>query len=152
MIDDIAAVGPPSSNYTKTKDPNLVMGKYGAPITYGEFINANKNGYAWKNFHAYADYVGGWAKPIPKETIAAPYYRTPGGAPNIPTYDIEVLKNRYNDQPQVLQALNRNIAKPGEVPQLGPDDADLIRALIAKEKYTSGTYTTMPDVANLKKN
>ncbi len=124
-----------SPNYTPTPDPKVVIGKHGATITYDDFVNANKNGYAWKDFPAYADYVGGWAKPLPKESVPPPpYYRHYPAGPNIPTAAIELLKARYADDPKVGQLLQRNAAKPGEVPMYGPDDGDVIKALIAKEQ------------------
>lgn len=123
-----------SPNYTVTKDPNVVMGKFGVPITHDDFVNANKNGYAWKDFPAYADYVGGWAKPIISQATPPPYYRAYGNLPNIPTADVEILRSKYSDNPQVQQALNRNIAKPGEIPQFASQDADLINQLITAEK------------------
>lgn len=130
--------GGSSPNYTKTKDPNVVIGKYGVPITMDDFKHANANGYAWKDLDAYADYVGGWSRPIaPSQTTSPPYYRTYGGTPNIPTGDVELLKAKYADDPKIQTILNRNIAKPGEVPMFGVSDADLIHQLITKEKVTA---------------
>lgn len=127
-----------SPNYTKTKDPNMVIGKYGVPITMDQFKHANANGYGWVDFDSYANYVGGWARPItPSQTTPPPYYRTYGGTPNIATGDIELLKAKYADDPKVQTVLNRNIAKDGEVPMYGLSDADLIRQLITKEKVTA---------------
>ncbi len=122
-------------NFTTTDDPNVVIGKKGAIIKYDDFVQANKNGYAWKDFPAYADYVGGWAnKPPVDPTPPPPYYRHYPAGPNIPTAAIEMLKARYADDPKVSQLLQRNAAKPGEVPMYGPDDGDVIKALIAKEQ------------------
>ena len=130
--------GKVNPNYTATNDPDVVIGKHGAVITKKDFEQANKNGYAWKDFPAYADYVGGWARELPKQsTPPPPYYRTYGGTPNIPTADIEILKAKYANDPKVSQILNRNIAKDGEVPLYGVSDADIIRDLITKEKVTA---------------
>lgn len=126
----------PNKNYTDTKDPNVKMGKHGVPITRAEFEHANANGYAWKDFDAYADYTGAWAKPITNQTTH-PYYRTYGGTPNIPGSDVAILQAKYAEDPTVQKILNRNIARPDEVPMYGPDDADAIRALINREKVTS---------------
>lgn len=132
---------PVSPNFTPTKDPNVVIGKYGAPITYDEFVKANKNGYAWKDFSAYADYVGGWARPNkPLAPPPPPYYRAYGGGENINSGDVAILQTRYADEPMVQQILQRNIAKTGEIPMFGADDADAIKALILKEKNTAQTY------------
>ncbi len=128
-----------------------MMGKYGVPITQQEFEQANKNGYAWKDLDAYADYVGGWAHPDTNQQPVSPYYRTYGGGPNINGGDVAILQARYANVPQVQQALNRNVAKPGEVPLFGPQDADLIRALIAKEKATAANYqVTNPTITATK--
>ncbi len=142
-----------SQNYTKTKDPNVVIGKHGVPITRADFEHANKNGYSWKDFDAYADYVGGWAKPITNPTPVSPYYRAYGQQTNIPGADIAILQAKYADDPTVSKILNSNIAKPGEVPMYGATDADTIRQLVAREKLTAmgshtpggGLYTAMTD-------
>lgn len=121
-----------SPNYTPTSDPKVVMGKHGVPITYDEFVNANKNGYAWKDFPAYADYVGGWAKPIENPIPVAPYYRAYAQKDPIHGADIAVLMGKHN--PDINKILTRNIAPAGEVPMFGSADADMLRALITKEK------------------
>lgn len=126
-----------SPNYTKTKDPNVVIGKYGVPITMDDFKHANANGYAWKDLDAYADYIGSWARPITQQAPPPPYYRTYGGTPNLPTGDVELLKAKYAGDPKISQVLNRNIAPQGEIPQYGVSDADIIRQLITKEKVTA---------------
>lgn len=129
---------PPSKNYTKTNDPNVVIGKYGVPITMDQFKHANANGYGWVDFDSYADYTGGWAKPISQQaTPPPPYYRTYGGTPNLATGDVELLKAKYADDPKVQTILNRNIAPQGQVPMYGVSDADLIRQLITKEKVAA---------------
>jgi len=145
-----------SPNYTPTADPKVVIGKHGATITYDEFLNANKNGYAWRDFPAYADYVGGWAQAAPRENVPPPpYYRTGTGRPNIPTADIALLKARYYDDPKISEILNRNSAPKGEVPMFGADDGDIVRALIAKEKVQASAshdpnYGLANAVANAK--
>lgn len=121
-------------NYTNTKDPNVKIGKHGVIITKQDFEQANSHGYAWKDLEAYADYVGGWAHPSPDIKPVSPYYRSYGGGPNINGGDIAILQARYNDNPQIQQILQRNIAKPGEVPMYGPSDADAIQQLIQNEK------------------
>lgn len=136
-LGDVPDIGV-TPNYTPTKDPNVVIGKYGAPITYDEFVKANNNGYAWKDFPAYADYVGGWARPNkPLGLPPPPYYRTYGGGANINSGDIAILQSRYADEPKVQQILQRNIAKSGEVPMYGPEDSDVIRQLILQEKMAA---------------
>jgi hypothetical protein len=126
----------PSPNYTPTKDPNVMMGKYGVPITMDQFNHANANGYAWKDFPSYADYVGGWAKPITDPIPIHPYYRAYGGQPNINGGDIAILAAK-ND-PKINQIITRNMAPAGQVPMYGSEDADIIRKLITQERLRSG--------------
>lgn len=150
-----AAPGDGSPNYTKTADPKVVIGKFGAPITYDEFVQANKNGYAWNTFEDYADYVGGWARPIKDPVPLQPYYRVYASKDNIPTGDIELLRAKYSDEPKVQQILARNVAPKGEVAMFGVDDGDVIRALIAKEKVLASSskdpnYGLATAVANAK--
>lgn len=135
-LGDIPNIGA-SPNYTPTPDPKVVIGKYGVPITEGDFINANKNGYAWKDFPAYADYVGGWARPIKNPTPISPYYRSYGGAPNINGGDIAILQSKYADMPHVQQILQRNIAPIGQIPMYSPEDSDAIRQMILQEKMAA---------------
>lgn len=125
---------PPDKNYTTTADPNVVIGKHGARITRADFEHANKNGYAWKDFDAYANYVGSWAKPI-VDTQYAPMYRAYAQKEPINGIDIRMLAAK-ND-PKINAILQRNIAKPGEVPMFGADDSDVIKGLIAAEKVNS---------------
>lgn len=127
-------INPPGKNYTPTSDPNVVIGKHGARITRADFEHANKNGYAWKDFDAYADYTGSWAHPI-AETQYAPMYRAYGQKEPINGIDVRILAAK-ND-PKINAILARNIAKPGEVPMFGPDDSDTIKMLIAAEKVNS---------------
>lgn len=133
---------PVSPNFTPTKDPNVVMGKYGVPITKEQFEFANKNGYAWKDFPAYADYVGGWARPISNPVSIHPYYRTYGGTPNISGGDIAILQAKYGDHPEIKKILTRNIAPNGETPMFGAADADIINSLILKEKNQAQMSST----------
>lgn len=119
-------------NYTPTKDPNVVIGKYGVPITMDDFKKANANGYAWVDFPAYANYVGGWAKPITDPVPIHPIYRVYGGTPNISGGDVAILAAK--DNPHINTILQRNIAKDGEVPMYSAQDADVIRALIQQER------------------
>jgi hypothetical protein len=51
--------------------------------------------------------------------------------------DVAILHAKYGDDPKISQILQRNIAKPGEAPMYGPEDADVIRKLITKERVTS---------------
>lgn len=132
----------PSPNYTPTKDPNVMMGKYGVPITRAQFEHANNNGYAWKDLDAYADYVGGFAHPIQNPIPISPYYRSYGGQPNINGVDIAVLAAK-ND-PKVNEIINRNIAPKGQVPMYGSEDADALRKLIANERAISGLTKSTP--------
>lgn len=125
-----------SPNFTRTSDPNVMVGKNGVKITKDEFEKANKNGMAWVDFPAYADYVGGWAKPInPNEYNVSPYYRTYGGQ-NIPGSDIALLMSQ-ND-PKINKMLSRNLSGKNEVPLFGVEDSDNIRALIQKAKDPYG--------------
>lgn len=137
---------PDTPNYTLTKDPNVVIGKYGVPITKDQFIHANKNGYGWTDFDSYANYVGGWAKPIDNPIPISPYYRTYGGTPNINGVDVAILAAK-ND-PNINKLIQSNIAPAGQTPMYGAETADTIRKLIANEKTQSG-YTAptqpMPD-------
>jgi hypothetical protein len=128
-------MGDPIKNYTKTSDPNVVIGRHGAKITMQDFEHANKNGYAWKDFDSYADYVGGWARPVTTPIPIANQYRAYGQKEPINGGDIAILAAK-ND-PKVNEIITRNIAKAGEVPMYGPDDADIIKALIAKEKLAA---------------
>lgn len=124
------------TNFTRTSDPNVVIGKHGAPITRAEFELANKNGQGWTDFDSYADYVGGWAHPInPDQVKTEPYYRTYAGK-NIPGSDIAILK--MQNDPAINKILDRNIAGSNEVPQFGVEDSDTIRALIASAKNPYG--------------
>lgn len=130
----------PGKNYYATSDPNVVIGKKGARITMDDFKHANANGYAWKDFDAYADYVGNWAKPLPpneQQTTQTPFYRVYGGQPNLNAMDIQLLKMKYQDDPKVSAILNRNIAPAGEVHQYASDDADIIKGLIQQEKQAA---------------
>lgn len=138
----------PSPNFTTTKDPNVRMGKYGVPITQAQFEFANKNGYAWKDLDAYADYVGSWAHPVTNrdEIPTHPYYRAYGGQPNINGVDVQILAAK-ND-PKINIILNRNIAGKGEVPMFASDDADTIRKLIANERAISGATQSTPAPTN----
>lgn len=119
-------------NYTPTKDPNVVMGKHGVPITMDDFKHANANGYGWVDFPSYAHYVGGWAKPITNPIPVHPVYRVYGGTPNISGGDVAILAAK--DNPQINTILQRNIAKEGEVPMYSAQDADTIRTLIQGER------------------
>lgn len=132
---DVAKILPSSDeppNFTPTKDPNVVIGKLGARITMDGFKHANANGYAWNDFPAYADWMGSWARPITTPMPISPYYRAYGGTPNISGGDIAILAAKNN--PQINTILQRNIAKDGDVPMYGPEDADAIRALIQHER------------------
>jgi hypothetical protein len=120
-------------NYSATDDPNVYLGKNGVKITRQEFNNANKNGFAWNSFEDYADYVGGWAHNGSDFNIS-PYYRTYGGN-NISGADIALL-HAQND-PAINQILQRNIARPGEVPMYSQDDSDAINKLIARNKQAN---------------
>ncbi len=147
--------GDGSLNFTKTADPKVVIGKYGVPITFDEFEHANKNGYAWRTFDDYADYVGGWAKPIKDPIPIAPYYRAYGQKEPISGGDIAILLAK--DDPNIRKAMSRNIAKEGEIPMFGPADADLIRGLITREKVQAASsndpsYGLANAVANAKNN
>lgn len=120
----------PSPNFTFTKDPNVVIGKYGLKITPDDMANANKNGMAWNNFNEFAHWYGGNRKPIDYNDVA-PYYRTyPNG--QIDGRDIAVLKAQGD--PKIDEILSRNIAKPGEVPLFGTDDSDHLKQLVAARK------------------
>lgn len=138
-------------NFSLTKDPNVVIGKNGVPITRAEFEYANKNGYAWNDFNAYADYVGNWAKPITKPLAVSPYYRQYGNNQKISGGDVAILAAK---DPNVAKILSRTISAKGEVPQLSAEDGDLIRAMINKEKTIalSSSYPfdkTMTQAVNL---
>lgn len=127
-------VQPVSTNYTNTPDPNVKIGKHGLRITKDDFENANKNGYAWKNLDAYADWLGGWAKKLPVVKAEHPYYRTyPSG--QISAGDMALLEAR--DDPKVNAILQRNIAGKNEIPQYGENDSDYLKAIIKGSKPAS---------------
>ncbi len=127
---DVSKVVPPTQpNYFPTKDPNVVIGRNGVTITKQQYDENQKSDLQFDSFHHYADWVGGWAhqnRPIPK---ISKYYRTYAGD-NIPGGDILQLYLKHD--PTIDKILDRNVAKPGEVPQFAPQDADAIRMLIAK--------------------
>lgn len=116
-------------NYTPTKDPNVVIGRNGVTITKQQFEENQKSNMPFISFAHYADWIGGWAhqnRPIP--TISK-YYRTYAGD-NIP--GSEILQLYLKHDPQIDKILDRSATKPGEVPQFAPQDADIIRQLVAK--------------------
>lgn len=134
----------PGKNYYATSDPNVVIGKKGARITMDDFKHANANGYAWKDFDAYADYVGNWANPLPdQQAPQQPYYRVYGGQPNLNAMDVQLLKMKYQDDPKAMTVLNRNIAPAGDVHQYSSDDADIIKGLINQEKMAAQSSNNM---------
>lgn len=129
----------PSPNFTYTKDPNVVIGKYGLKITPDDMANANKNGMDWRNFSEFAHWYGGNKKAVDYNDVA-PYYRTyPNG--QIDGRDIAVLKAQGD--PKIDAILNRNIAKPGEVPLFGTDDSDLLKQLVAAQKKPTVDYMSL---------
>jgi hypothetical protein len=133
----------PIKNFTETSDPNVVIGRHGARITRQDFETANKNGYAWKDFPAYADYIGSWAHPITEPTQFHPIYRAYAQKEPISGADIALLSAK-ND-PSINAMIKRNIAPQGQVPMFGSQDADNIKALIASEKVTA-INSNHPDV------
>lgn len=116
-------------NYVPTKDPNVLLGRNGVMITRAQFDQNQKSNMPFNDFNSYADWVGGWAHPQLPIPQISPYYRTYGGD-NIKGQDIMQLYMK-ND-PTINKILDRNMAKPGDVPQYGADDGDSIRQLIAK--------------------
>lgn len=129
----------PSPNFTYTKDPNVMIGKYGLKITPADMQNANDNGMDWKDLSEFAHWYGGNKKPVDYDSVS-PYYRTyPNG--NIQGKDIAVLKAQGD--PKIDEILNRNIAKPGEVPMYGPEDSDMIKALIKAKNSPSVDYMSL---------
>lgn len=125
-VDPAALVGP---NFVPTKDPNVVIGRNGVVITKAQYDQNQKSNLPFNSFADYAHWVGGWAhpeKPIPQ---IQPYYRTyPAG--KISGGDIMQLYGRHD--PKIDAVLERNMSKPGEVPQYGPEDSDTLRMLIAR--------------------
>lgn len=120
-----------SPRYTKTKDPNTMIGRYGVKITKDDMDNANKNGMAWNNLDSFADWLGGWAHQVPDFKSVAPYYRTyPTG--KIDGGDVALLMAK-ND-PSINKILQRNIAQDGDVPMFGADDSDLLKKIIQKQR------------------
>lgn len=114
----------PSPNFNFTKDPNVNIGKYGQPITKQDMDKANKLGMAWGNFNEFSHWFGGSRDPF---AGVSPVYRTyPNG--QIKGGDIAMLKAK--EDPKIDEIINRNIAKPGEVPMFGPEDSDLLKKLI----------------------
>lgn len=120
----------PSPNFTYTKDPKVVIGKYGLKITPDDMANANKNGMDWRDFGEFAHWYGGNRKAVDYNDVA-PYYRTyPNG--QIDGREIAILKAQGD--PKIDAILNRNLAKPGEVPLFGTDDSDHLKQLVAARK------------------
>lgn len=116
-------------NFQPTKDPNVVIGRNGVVITKAQYEQNQKSDMPFTSFEHYADWIGGWAHPDKPIPTIHPYYRTyPAG--KISGGDIMQLYMKHD--PQINAILDRNGGKPGEVPQYGPEDADLIRTLIAK--------------------
>lgn len=130
-------------NYKLTKDPNVVIGKKGVIITRSDFENANKNGYAWKDFEAYADYVGSWARPVKNPIPISPIYRAYGQRQNINGIDVAMLAAK--DNPAINTILTRNIAKTGETPMYSAQDADAIRTLVNQEKQIAQKSMQLQD-------
>lgn len=121
---------PDPINHTPTADPNVFIGKNGARITMDQF-KANQAGQMpFTDFHQYANWIGGWDSPHPQPAIH-PYYRT---YPQGKVSGMDVFNLYQQKDPKINAILDRNIAKPGEVPMYGPDDADMIKALIANHK------------------
>lgn len=53
-----------TANYTKTDDPDVVIGKHGATITrqqYQESLKQPNNNMKFNTFEDFADWYGGWA-------------------------------------------------------------------------------------------
>jgi hypothetical protein len=120
-----------SPRYTRTKDPNVMIGRYGVKITKDDMDNANKQGMSWDNLDHFADWLGGWAHQVPDFGQVQPYYRTyPSG--KIDGGDIALLMAK-ND-PSINKILQRNLAKDGEVPMFSADDSDTLKSVIANQK------------------
>lgn len=116
-------------NFVKTNDPDVYMGANGVPITRTQFNQNQKSNMPFTSFETYADWVGGWAHPQRPIPDISPYYRAYGQGSNIPGSDI--LRLYLQRDPSIDAILSRNISKPGEVPEYGPQDSDNIRQLIA---------------------
>lgn len=86
--------------------------------------------------------IGQWGNDL-KDGNTSAYYRTYSGD-KIQGEDVSILQSKYKDDPQVMKLLKRNIAKPGEVPMFGNDDADVIKRLIQQE-----TNPSPPQNANM---
>lgn len=129
-VDKLLPYDPNQKNYTPTNDPNVFMGRNGYRITKQAFDQEQNDPKSlnWRSFDDYANWIGGWAhpdKPLPK---VSPYYRTyPEGKIN----GGDILQLYMRRDPKIDAILGRNVAAPGEVPQYGPEDSDLIRQMIA---------------------
>jgi hypothetical protein len=113
------------------KDPTPpIKLKNGQLLTVDQFNTSAKNGMPFTSMNTMADYINGWARKLPPDLKFSPYYRTYGGQ-NIPGGDMAILHAKYYNNPQVMQILQRNIAKPGEVPMYSPEDSDVIKKLLS---------------------
>lgn len=112
--------------------PQPIRLNNGQMLTVNDFNKSAANGFPFTSMKTMADWTNGWAKKLPPDLKFSPYYRTYGGQ-NIPGGDMAILHAKYYNNPKVMEILQRNISKPGEVPQYGPDDSDVIRKLIAAQ-------------------
>lgn len=112
--------------------PQPIKLNNGQVLTIDDFNRSAKGGFPFTSLQTMADYTNNWARKLPTDLKFSPYYRTYGGE-NLPGGDIAILHAKYYNNPQVMKILQRNISKPGEVPQYGPDDSDVIRKLIAAQ-------------------
>lgn len=79
-----------SPNYTKTADPDTYMGKHGAPIKRSEYeasLKDPKNNMKFNSFEGYADYVGGWARPVSQPGTTPPSVAKKATAPTLDLSD-----------------------------------------------------------------
>ena len=123
---------PVYENFTTTKDPDTVIGKYGLTITKNDMDNANKHGMAWESFPEFAEWLGGFAHQAPDWASVAPYYKHHGNSQNIQGSDIALLMAR-ND-PKINEILARGTAPKGQVPEFGPEDGDRLKSYISYYK------------------
>lgn len=113
--------------------PQPIKLKSGQMLTPDMFNQSAKNGMPFTSLQTMADWYNDWSKKVPANFNASPYYRVYGNSQPIHGGDMAILFAKYKDDPKVLQVLNRNIAKPGEVPMYSPQDGDTIKSLMSQK-------------------
>ena len=119
-----------------TPQPAPIKLKDGSILTPEMFHKSAQNGLPFSSMDKMAEYYNEWSRKVPpagQPTQTFPYYRHYGTGSNIPGGDVEILKAKYSNDPQIMKYLNENIAKPGEVPMYSPTTGDVVRKLLAQQ-------------------